>query len=489
MRQFLFIILMLFSFYTYSQVTTGSLGDPTVEINFGEGSGIGPPLASVITTYTYSGNDCPIDGSYVINNKTSNCFNGSWHNLIEDHTPNDKNGYMMIVNASFDPGVFYTFAVDNICPKTSYELGAFILNLSRPNTCNNDPIKPNITFRIEKEDGELLAKFETSSIPPTSTPEWKKYTFPFDTPNGVSKIVLKMINNSNGGCGNDLAIDDITFRPFGPTITVGSLVNGNSRTVLNLCEQASANYSIEALVSAGYDNPAYQWQEDLNDGNGWADIPNEITTKLNVMISDADLKGYQYRMAAAEEENIQSKKCRIYSNPVQINVSPKLTVDAGYPIFILEGGQTKMNPLVTNGLTYEWSPAIYLDNPNIKQPTVNALENTTYTLTVTDPVSGCTASDDVKVTVDDDLRVTNSFSPNGDGVNDVWAIQGLLGNTDTDISIFNRNGQLVYRNKGYPKEWDGKLNGKDLPIGMYFYLIDTHSSLRPVYKGSLMIIR
>lgn len=490
MRPCLFITLILLSFCTYGQVCTGSLGDPTAVINFGTGTGIGPSLSINSTSLTYNGNDCPPDGTYVIINKTNNCFNASWHSLLEDHTPGDTNGYMMLVNAKNTPDIFYTFPVSNLCPNTTYEFSSYILNVLKASATCSPITRPQLTFRVETENGDLINSYDTGLIYESNNPEWKKYGFFFKSPPNVTTVVLKLINNTSGGsCGNDLALDDITFRPCGPTIVAGSSANGNSQTVFNLCEDASANYNFEASVSQGYQDPAYQWQADFNDGNGWVDIPNSNNSQLNVNISNATIKGYQYRMAAAEKENIQSQQCRVFSNPIKIEVSPKFTIDAGNPIFILEGGQALMNPVAPDGLTYEWTPATYLDNPNIKQPVIKALETITYTLTVTDPATCCTASDEVTVTVDADLKVTDSFSPNGDGVNDGWAIQGLLGNTDTDIFVYNRNGQLVYQSKGYPKEWDGKLSSKDLPLGMYYYIIDTHSLARPVYKGSLLIIR
>lgn len=488
MRLFLsFFALFLLSFAVSAQVCTGSLGDPTVTINFGAGSGIGPPLQSGSTTYPYNGNDCPNDGYYVINNKTSNCFGGTWHTLTEDHTPGDNNGYMMIVNGSVDPGIFYTFSVDNLCPNTTYEFAAYVLNLIIPNAGCGIQSKPKITFRVETEGGTLIGTYSTGDINETSAPQWKKYGFFFKSPPNVSKVVLKLINDAPGGCGNDLALDDITFRPCGPTILAGTSVNTNQNT-FQICEGSSANYSFEANVSSGYENPAYQWQVDVHDGNGWTDIPNSNTTSLPVVINNANINGYTYRMAAAEQDNIQSSGCRVFSNPITINVSPKLSADAGKDLYLIEGGEVKLSPNVPDNLTYQWSPATYLDNPNLKQPTSKPTQSITYTLTVTDPLTGCSAQDQVNVVVDNNLKIPDSFSPNGDGINDTWEIQGLLGNQSADVSVFNRNGQRVYHTKGYPKAWDGRLKNIPLPSGMYYYIIDTHSDVRPTYRGSVLII-
>src|SRR6266705_3371336 len=105
---------------TFAQLCNGSLGDPVVNITFGSGANPGPPLYSLMN-YTYAGNDCPPDGSYTVANSTSNCFGFTWHNVPEDHTPGDVNGYMMVVNASFNPGDFFVKTVDGLCPSTTYE--------------------------------------------------------------------------------------------------------------------------------------------------------------------------------------------------------------------------------------------------------------------------------------------------------------------------------------------------------------------------------
>lgn len=153
MRKITLILVLIFiGFQAKTQVCTGSLGDPISVIDFGQGtSQIGPSLASVSTSYLFSGADCPTDGSYVITNRSSGCFGGSWHLLAEDHTLGDVNGYMMLVNAAYSPGIFYTFSVDNLCPNTTYEFASYIINMMRVTG-----IKPKITFRVEQEDGTLI---------------------------------------------------------------------------------------------------------------------------------------------------------------------------------------------------------------------------------------------------------------------------------------------------------------------------------------------
>lgn len=473
----------------FAQVCTGSLGDPTVNITFGAGAGIGTALSSTNTTYPYSSKDCPDDGFYVINNKTLGCFNNTWHTLPQDHTPNDTNGYMMIVNAGFTKETFYTFSADNLCPNTTYEFAAFIANLIKPNVGCGIQSKPKINFVIETETGTKLGEYTTGSINESGSPEWIKYGFFFKTPANVSKIVLKLINDADGGCGNDLALDDITFRPCGPNITIVDAISGSLIGNYSICEGQNVNYSFSSLLTPGFSSPSYQWQVSENNGLDWSDIPNQTNPIFNLAITNADIKGYQYRLAVAEGSNISSKSCRVYSSPIIIAVNSSPIISAGPDVFILEGSQITINATAPQNLQFKWDPIKYLDNPNVLNPVVKPLETTTYKLTVTDITSGCFSQDEIIITVNNVLKIPDSFTPNSDGVNDYWNIKGLAGNTTAEINIFNRNGEIIYKSIGYNQPWDGKHKGKNLPIGIYYYIINPKSQNLPIYKGSIFIIR
>ncbi len=72
------------------------------------------------------------------------------------------------------------------------------------------------------------------------------------------------------------------------------------------------------------------------------------------------------------------------------------------------------------------------------------------------------------------MQVYQGISPNGDGKNDVWLIPGIEQYPNNVVQIFNRWGNLVYEQKGYTNNdpWTGQWNGKELPDGTYFYLIE-----------------
>jgi gliding motility-associated-like protein len=86
------------------------------------------------------------------------------------------------------------------------------------------------------------------------------------------------------------------------------------------------------------------------------------------------------------------------------------------------------------------------------------------------------------------LRIPNTFSPNGDGVNDVWLIKDLNKYSQVTIGIFNRNGQKIYTGNGSDKPFDGFWKGAVLPVGTYYYIIDMKGTCGNL-TGSVTIMK
>src|SRR4051812_7810778 len=98
---------------------------------------------------------------------------------------------------------------------------------------------PNITFSIENIDGSVIATYNTGDIKAIYFEQWQQFGFFFTNSNN-SDIVLRLTNNGPGGCGNDLALDDITFRPCGPN--VAAFVKGyNDSTDITVCQDNAAD--------------------------------------------------------------------------------------------------------------------------------------------------------------------------------------------------------------------------------------------------------
>ncbi len=332
------------------QLCQGSLGDPIINTTFGSGSNPGPPLSAAATNYLFAAGDCPPDGSYTVRNNTNACFGTSWHSLASDHTGN-PGGYFMLVNASIQPNAFYLDTVRGLCGNSTYEFAAWVMNVLLPASCFNAGIQPDLTFSIERTDGTILQSYNTNGIAATSTPTWKQYGFFFTTPPAGSDIVLRIFNNAPGGCGNDLALDDITFRPCGPRLTPSII--GMATTSASLCEGIPGNYTFSCAVSGGFINPAVQWQQRFN-GGAWSDIPAETTTTLTRNFPvPMPIGNYEYRLVVAEAGNMASTQCRIASQPLRVQVNANPATSA-----LNDGPACENKSIVltaTGGAQYDWT--------------------------------------------------------------------------------------------------------------------------------------
>ncbi len=86
------------------------------------------------------------------------------------------------------------------------------------------------------------------------------------------------------------------------------------------------------------------------------------------------------------------------------------------------------------------------------------------------------------------ILIPNAFTPNGDGINDVWNISSLIDYPQCKVMIYNRYGVLIYQSRGYSKPWDGTYNGSLLPAGAYYYILDLQNGTSKL-SGCLTLIR
>ena len=295
-----------------TQSCTGSLGDPIVNFTFGAGPNFGPALGAGITNMQYIASQCPNDGYYTITNYSAACFSNSWH-TVTDHT-GDANGYYMLVNASYTPSDFYVQQVDGLCSGTTYQFSAWMVNvLSRAG------IMPNITFSIEKTDGSVLQSYNSGDIPLSSPPIWKQYGMYFTTPAGITSVVIRMKNNAPGGLGNDIGLDDISFRPAGPSTNITTSLPGDS---INVCNSSVA---LNSNIESCYLSNEYQWQTSINN-SGWTNIAGATTASYVVPVQPAG--NYKYRLLVSPAGAIQISNCRVSSNAITVVFVPPPIVRA-----------------------------------------------------------------------------------------------------------------------------------------------------------------
>ncbi len=183
-------------------------------------------------------------------------------------------------------------------------------------------------------------------------------------------------------------------------------------------------------------------------------------------------------------------QCGITSQ-IAIVVNPLPVLIMGPDLTITPGESTTLNVSVTgNIVSYQWKPSTGLNNATIKDPVASPSFTTVYTLDVIDD-NKCEASGSIKITVSggtSKILVPNAFSPNGDGINDTWIITNLSVYPGATVDVFNRYGQPVFHSENSNKAWDGTYNGKALPVGTYYYIIDLKNNEKKT-AGSVTIFK
>ncbi len=143
---------------------------------------------------------------------------------------------------------------------------------------------------------------------------------------------------------------------------------------------------------------------------------------------------------------------------------------------------------------YMWVPNDgSLDNPNINNPIATPTVTTTYTVYGMDGY-GCRDTMSVTIHVDSTAAefIPTGFTPNGDGKNDIFRVNGSRFNKMVEMRIYNRWGQQLFYTSSKEQGWDGTYNGEPQPMGTYYYTVicgRSGYSDNQVYKGEVTLIR
>ncbi|MDB5158756.1 MAG: type sorting protein, partial [Mucilaginibacter sp.] len=198
---------------------------------------------------------------------------------------------------------------------------------------------------------------------------------------------------------------------------------------------------------------------------------NPSNTALNgsYIFSDADKKAGNVILTLTSSG---PGNCLPVSSKMNIKIVPPPVIESIPELYVLQNETAILKPsVVGTNLTYLWTPNIYLNNNTLQNPVFTGVGDITYTLTVTG-AAGCVAETKMFIKVLKPIVIPNTFTPNDDGINDTWVIKELDTYPNITVRIFDRYGQQLHYSNGYPQAWDGTYNGKKLPWGTYYYLID-----------------
>ena len=257
-------------------------------------------------------------------------------------------GYMLMVNADYVASETYRQTLNNLCPNTYYEFSAWFRNICP--TCGNDyatgsnysprqpGVLPNLTFALDGVD-----RYNTGEIPyqnvNSNSGGWIKKGFVFITGPTQTSATFSIRNNSQGGGGNDWAMDDIAIATCLPNMTYTPTLNPtacmtNTITLDNTVRSYFSNYN------------HYKWQRSTDGGASWLDIPGqtgsavttaiggqwEFATSYTIPPAHTTLanNGDRYRLiVATTAANLNSPTCLVTDGVSQVNLN---VIDCGTPL-------------------------------------------------------------------------------------------------------------------------------------------------------------
>lgn len=236
---------------------------------------------------------------------------------------------------------------------------------------------------------------------------------------------------------------------------------GNIQTTDAFCYD-SLNGNAYVTVSGGTPPFSYKW----SNGSSQQNIEHVRAGKYSLQIVDA--YGCFLRMETTINE----------PNKIQVSTSVK-------HITCKDHHNGKIFTSVHGGIapyTYTWSNGAQTQN-------IEMLQKGIYSVTVSD-AHNCpvTVSDEVLIPFNGCIEIPNTFTPNGDNINDTWVITNSYLYPNIEVKVINQQGYPVFENIGYHKDWDGKYNGNSIPSSTYYYIVDLHND-DPIYKGIITIIR
>lgn len=208
----------------------------------------------------------------------------------------------------------------------------------------------------------------------------------------------------------------------------------------------------------------------------------------------------QIHITGAGTANIEATQPGDNNYNAAFPVIQPLTVKP-FPLTITVDDQTRFFGQPNREFTFSYSPFAYNENASYltTQPVATTIATQTsapgqYVINI----SGAT-SNNYKITqlpgtltIKQSLPtvvIPNAFTPNGDGINDLWNIKSIEAYPKCLVSVYSRYGSLVYQSRGYARSWDGTSNGTPLPTGTYYYIINLNEGESLPLTGYVALIR
>ncbi|GAB4248694.1 MAG: hypothetical protein Kow0027_11230 [Saprospiraceae bacterium] len=330
------------------------------------------------STYTYT--STPITpGTYYITTSPSVVISN--FPPCDDHTFGNGTGNMMLVNGAGVPNTPVWCQTIPVMPNTTYFMSAWV---------TSSPIDP-AALQFYVNQNPVGSVFNSSG----GGCSWEQFSASWNSGAAVTADLCIVTQNSgNGLFGDDYALDDIYF---GAACTESDMVNVDvvsveaqaPATAFLLCNSLPGGIQLDGSASTSGPNVSYQWT--TSGGN--------IVSGANTAIATVNAEGTYTLTVTYDDGNVLCQDMAtvvVLPDPnlvfANAGAPPPATVNCANPTLTLDGSGSSTGA----DITYSWVPAAgIVSGANSLQPVVN--QGGTYTLTVTNTASGCTATASVVV--------------------------------------------------------------------------------------------
>jgi gliding motility-associated-like protein len=404
-----------------------------------------------------------VQKAYGINTAANNWF--QYFPACTDHTSPPNGNFMIVDGSTSNSGNDKVWEQTiNVLPNQIYTFSYWLQTIATPNLALIDVAI----------NGTIIG----SATAPATTCSWVQYTYTWNSgTNTMATIAIyDRLTIQNG---NDFGLDDISF--VGPSVTAVQSITKpitiglDSNLVLNTNPRDTAVCigTVLNLIATSNEGASLKWSYNTALSDSTINNPSAIINTYSNFLVTSSLNGCT-----------KSKTIKVDTLSIPI-------INAGPDKYVLAGSSVQLDASIINPLdyTFTWFPNSYLSADNILNPLTTPNVNIKYTLTAENNTTFCSASDTMMVYTFDKIIVPNVFSPNGDGVHDNWEIKAIGAYPNLIVEVYNRGGNLIFKSdKGYPKAWDGTYNGKPIPVGTYYYIINLYNGTTAL-SGTITILK
>jgi gliding motility-associated-like protein len=305
---------------------------------------------------------------------------------------------------------------------------------------------------------------------------------------GVYNITARAIDNLNA-----IAISQVI------TFTVSSPSANQAPVVSITSPQANSSFVAGTPVTinvSAMDPDGTVSKIEVHSGS--TKLGETTTSPYIVSIGSPSPGAYSITATAYDNQNLSSVSAPVSVRIVAVNAPPaiaitspanNLLIESGKPITIRAEASDPDGHVVSVSF-FNGSTMIGEDFEAPYEVTISGLQSGDATIiAVATDDSGLTASAGINVTVVEPataaFNIPRYFSPNGDGINDVWDWGDQDRARDAQVTVFNASGLKVFESQSYDNEWNGRYNGRPLDAGPYFYIVRLAGT---VIKGAVRIV-